>query len=282
MSGRAQRTLEAYRSDLDLFAGWYHETNDEPFDLHRLAIMDVLDYVEWAQKKYTPATVNRRLLVIKRYAEWAAQQGMLDPELAARIKKIPIVRKQELAPRALTDREARRLLKEVQARGSARDEAIITLMLYTGLRIGEVSELRVGDVEMSERKGVVTIRAEVAKAGRERVAPIPKRAREALIRYLDERKAGGGEMLFTGRQGPLSTAGLGAIIRRYGAWAHLDDLTPHVLRHTFAYNYLANNANDLIALADILGHTDLNTTRIYTKRRLSDLQNGAEQVRFYS
>jgi len=62
---------------------------------------------------------------------------------------------------------------------------------------------------------------------------------------------------------------------------NIDGLTPHVLRHTFAYAYLANNSNDLVGLADILGHTDLNTTQIYTKRRLSDLQDGVEQVRFY-
>jgi len=68
---------------------------------------------------------------------------------------------------------------------------------------------------------------------------------------------------------------------KYGAWARLEGVTPHVLRHTFAYIYLENNNNDLVALADILGHSDLNSTRIYTKRRLRDLQEGAERVKFY-
>ena len=82
-------------------------------------------------------------------------------------------------------------------------------------------------------------------------------------------------MLFIGRQGPLTAEGLAAVVAKYATWSRLEGVTPHILRHTFAYNYLENNNNDLVALADILGHTDLNTTRIYTKRRLSDLQKGA-------
>ena len=82
-------------------------------------------------------------------------------------------------------------------------------------------------------------------------------------------------------QGPLSVEGVAAVVAKYASWSQLEGVTPHILRHTFAYNYLENNNNDLVALADILGHSDLNTTRIYTKRRLSDLQEGAERVQFF-
>ncbi len=84
-----------------------------------------------------------------------------------------------------------------------------------------------------------------------------------------------------GRQGPLSAEGVAAVVAKYAAWSRLEGVTPHVLRHTFAYSYLENNNNDLVALADILGHTDLNTTRIYTKRRLADLQAGAERIQYF-
>ena len=57
------------------------------------------------------------------------------------------------------------------------------------------------------------------------------------------------------------------MLAKYASWSRLEGVTPHILRHSFAYNYLENNNNDLVALADILGHSDLNTTRIYTKRR---------------
>jgi site-specific recombinase XerD len=124
-------------------------------------------------------------------------------------------------------------------------------------------------------------RAEVAKGGKERTVPVPKKAREALKVYMEELPSENNEALFVGRQGTLSVEGVAAVVAKYAAWSRLDGVTPHVLRHTFAYSYLENNSNDLVALADILGHTDLNTTRIYTKRRLSDLQEGAERVRFF-
>jgi site-specific recombinase XerD len=279
--GRSERTLRAYRLDMGRFAGWYAEANGEPFTLERLTALDVQDYLSWGQTEgFKPATLNRRLTFLKQYAAWGEAQGVLSPEARGRIKGIAMRKRQALAPRSLSAREVRRLLKEVEARGNLRDQALLTTLLYTGLRLGELVALRREDVTLSERKGTIQVRAEVAKGGKERAVPVPKRAREALQDYMDSRQDREAA-LFLGRQGPLSADGVAAIVARYAEWARLEGVTPHVLRHTFAYSYLANNANDLVGLADVLGHSDLNTTRVYTRRRLSDLQEGVEQVRFF-
>ena len=143
--------------------------------------------------------------------------------------------------------------------------------------------LRPADITLRPRSGSLAVRADTAKGAKARTLPVPKAASDALSAYLAQRAEDDNEhdLIFVGREGPLSTAGVAAMLRKYGRRAKIDSLTPHVLRHTFAYAYLKNNGNDLVGLADILGHTDLNTTRIYTKRRLSDLQDGVEQVRFY-
>ena len=226
-------------------------------------------------------TLNRRLAWLKQYAAWGQQQEVVHRDMRRRIMAIPIQRKQQLAPRSLAPSEARKLLKEVKARGNDRDEAIIATLLYTGLRVGELVSLRIGDVTLSERKGVIHIRAEVAKGGKERDVPVPKKARETLEIYMKKRPSKSNEPLFIGRQGTFSAEGVAAVVTKYADWSRLEGVTPHILRHTFAYNYLENNNNDLVALADILGHTDLNTTRIYTRRGLSDLQEGAQRVQFF-
>lgn len=280
--GRSPRTLHAYEIDWSRFATWYTEVNQEPFSLERLAALDVQDYIAWGREQgLKPTTLNRRLAWLKQYAAWGEQQGVVTAEMRQRIKAVPIQRKQQLAPQSLSPRQARKLLKEVKVRGNPRDEAIISVLLYTGLRVGELVALNLNDVKLSERKGVIQVRAGVAKGGKERAVPVPKRAREALQAYLDIRPPDSNGALFIGRQGPLSAEGIAAIVRKYAAWSRLESVTPHVLRHSFAYSYLENNNNDLVALADILGHSDLNTTRIYTKRRLSDLQEGAERVKFF-
>lgn len=281
--GRSPRTLRAYELDWSQFASWYTEVNQEPFNLERLTAMDVQDYTTWGRQQGLKAsTLNRRLTWLKQYTAWGARQDIVSSEVRRRIKTIPIQRKQQLAPRSLSSAETRKLLKEVEARGNPRDEAIISTLLYTGLRVGELVALELDDVTLSERKGMIQVRAEVAKGGKERAVPVPKRAREALQSYLEAcRPADDSRGLFFGRQGSLSAEGVAAIVRKYAAWARLEGVTPHILRHTFSYSYLKNNDNDLVALADILGHSDLNTTRVYTKRRLSDLQEGVERVQFF-
>ncbi|MHC4074520.1 MAG: tyrosine-type recombinase/integrase [Planctomycetota bacterium] len=280
--GRSPRTMRAYQFDWSQFATWYSDVNQEPFTLERLAAMDVQDYITWGRQQGLKATtLNRRLAWLKRYATWGEQQGVVNPEMRRRIKAIPIQRKQQLAPRSLPPREARKLLKEVKVRGNSRDEAIIAILLYTGLRVGELVSLQMEDVTLTERKGVIRVRAEVAKGGKEREVPVPKKAREAFKAYMEERPSISSGALFMGRQGALSAEGVAAVVAKYAAWSRLEGVTPHILRHTFAYSYLEKNNNDLVALADILGHSDLNTTRIYTRRRLSDLQEGAERVQFF-
>jgi site-specific recombinase XerD len=280
--GRSPRTLRAYELDWSQFASWYAEVNQEPFTLDRLTAMDVQDYITWGRQQGLKAsTLNRRLAWLKQYATWGERQDIVSPEMRQRVKTVPIQRKQQLAPRSLSSPETRKLLKEVNVRGNPRDEAIISILLYTGLRVGELVALELNDVTLSERKGTIQVRAEIAKGGKERAVPVPQKAREALLPTLRYAHPDDGRALFIGRQGPLSAEGVAAVVRKYAAWARLEGVTPHVLRHTFSYSYLENNDNDLVALADILGHSDLNTTRVYTRRRLSDLQEGSERVRFF-
>jgi integrase len=196
--------------------------------------------------------------------------------LADAIASVPRVAQQPLAPRSLTKLELRRLLKEVDIRASKRDKAIVYLFLYSGLRLGEVAQLHCEDISISPRSGTLKVRAEWAKAGKERAVPLAATARATLNEYLEGRGAG---PLFTGERGPLGRNGLTRVVLKYAAAAGVK-LSPHRLRHSFAYRYLEQTKNDLVGLAAILGHSNLNTTMGYTRKRLDDLQDAVEHLEF--
>lgn len=278
--GRRDRTLYAYRKDWEAFAAWYAHANGEPFDLTRLTALDVADYKKAClTQRHTPATVNRRLILVKRYAGYGLERGEVTAERLATLRAVPRVRVQTLAPKSLDRPQARRLLKEVELRASPRDKALVLLMLYSGLRVGEVVRLERGDVTISPKKGSILIRAKIAKGGKQRQVPLPLAARTALTEYFTSRRDRSAA-LFVGQRGPLHEDAVARVLMKYARHADLH-ISPHTLRHTFAFTYLERNANDLIGLANILGHENLQTTRIYTQKRLEDLQVSVENVQYY-
>jgi site-specific recombinase XerD len=135
------------------------------------------------------------------------------------------------------------------------------------------------DVELSERKGSVLVRR--GKGNKQRSVPLNAEARKAVQDWLEVRPSGSDPFLwisveYEGAEG-LTSRAIQRVLRRYGNDAGLDDLTPHVLRHTFAKN-LANSNVGLEKIAALLGHASLNTTRIYVAPDARDLERAVEQL----
>ena len=279
--GRRDRTISAYQTDWRNFAAWYQQTNDEPFDLTRLTALDLNDYRSWGvAQQLAPSTINRRIGFFKYYASWGVEARIVDATVFRAIKDVALVRQQKLAPKALSQAQVRRLLKEVELRADVRDQVIIYTLLYTGLRVGELAHLQIEDVQLAERKGTLVVRGNHAKGGKQREVPVPREARQRLQRYLEHRSRDKGTV-FIGQRGALGEDAIARIVRKYATWAKLEGVTPHTLRHTFSYNYLEKTGNDLIGLANILGHDNVTTTQIYTQKPLGALQDEIEKVQFF-
>lgn len=277
--GRRPATVAAYLADWRKFSRWSAAANGEPFDVSRLVAREAAEFrAAESAREQKAATINRALAFLLEYARWSEERGDIKPGIVRAIQRIPRVMQQQLAPRGLTRVELRRVLKEVDVRANARDKAVIYLTLYSGLRLGEVTHLRLEDVTISERKGLVKVGGQWAKGGRARVVPIPATARKVLSDYLAVRGDAPGE-LFLGERGALGRNGITRIVTKYGAAAGVK-VSPHTLRHCFAYQFLKVSSNDLVALADLLGHANLNTSRHYTRRQLSDLVDALEGMEF--
>lgn len=270
-AGDSDNTIKSYQSDLEQFAAWYKETTGEKLSPNLVTSLDVAEYRQYMMtvKEYSPATVNRKLAAIRAWLTWAQQEEL--------IEHLPVmpkpVARQKLAPRALSRNEVNALLRAVERGGNKRDKAIIAVLLYCGLRVGELVKLRLQDVEINERSGKLTV---WGKGAKKREVPLRVEARHALAAYLEIRGANSqSDKLFLGQRGPLTVRGVAKILEKYAYQAKLNGLHPHSLRHTCAKN-LVDKGVSLDKVAAILGHESLDTTAIYTKASFEDLARAIE------
>lgn len=208
-----------------------------------------------------PATVNRKLNAVKRWLEWAGCH--------ARVPKG--IKEQRRRPRALERNEQNALLRAVERSGKPRDVVLIRIMLACGLRVSETVGLRVGDVELGERYGIITIRQ--GKGGKYREVPVPAETRRVLREYLIGKD--GEDWLFPGKNGNhITSRAAQMIVSKYGYKARVK-VHPHVLRHTCATNLLKTGV-DTRVVAAILGHENINTTAIYAIPGVGDMGRALE------
>lgn len=227
----------------------------------------VRDWRAWAKTvaRLRATTINNTLAAVD---DFYIRRG-LGP---ARARREPLPRH---APQALGRRELLRYLRAVEHCGSARDTVVALLPFYAGLRVSEVVGLDVADVSLSARKGRLRVRGKGRDGGKLRELPLTRpELRAALTAWVEQRPAWSGAghspaLLLNRRGGRLSDRSARTIITGLGEQVGLGDagdmsFGPHTLRHTFATQLLRGGA-DPVLVADLLGHSSLDTIRTYTQ-----------------
>jgi integrase/recombinase XerD len=255
----APRTVEAYRRDLTILAGWLGRP---------LASATTEELERWVAELrgagLSPATIARRVASLRSLFRHlvligaAAENPAAQLELPRRIRRLP---------RTLSHGEAERLSDAAVGTTprALRDHALVELLYGAGLRVSEAVSLDRAGVDLDQR----LVRT-IGKGGKERVVPVGRQAVEALRRYLargrphlDRRHRP--ELFLNAQGGGLTRAGAFLILRRLAAKAGLEPerIHPHLLRHSFATHLLEGGA-DLRSVQEMLGHADLSTTELYT------------------
>jgi site-specific recombinase XerD len=279
----SDRTVKGYLDDLRFFSQWYEEVLNKKINWIKIEAFDLQTFRQYLVngKRQKVAAVNRRIQALKRFFDWAHSHKLIKGENP--IEHLRFMRRQApRQPSALTKTEVHNLLRAAgqSSHGlSKRNYAIIQLMLQGGLRISEVIRLRFSDVTLQPRSGVVNIID--GKGHKSREVPLNLTARQALQNYFKQcqNKEPTTPVFHSKRKAALSLRSIQAMIQTLAKRAKLNRIpvSAHTLRHTFATNYLRANPNQLVELAQLLGHDSLNTTAVYTKASSTQLAEAIEK-----
>lgn len=283
---KSEQTVKAYMTDLHAFSRWFQRITGEILSLESITPMEIIDYrntmLDWGKK---PSTINRSLISISSFCQWAQQNDLILNNPAEGIRSVA---EEPLAPRALERKEQLSLLRAVRRSGNLRDLAIITMLLHTGMRVSELCNLRVSDITISTNSNMITVRE--GKGTKRRNIPMNSTVIRVLKDFLNSSDgnrqtitvAGSAperdQFLFYGQKRmPLTDRGVRYVIKKYAYNAKIENLSPHVFRHTCAKN-LIDAGQSIDRVSKILGHSNINTTAIYTMPTEQDLHITMESI----
>lgn len=255
-------TISSYMRDIRQFSQWLHDTEDrDVIDATQLNISTYLSRLE--EEGRTGSTISRCLASLKNFYAYVVSSGFLEK---TPVTDIRVNRGEKKIPQILTGREIELLLSQpacVDAKGY-RDKAMLELMYATGIRVSELIELNVDDVNIEQ--GII----KCSTARKTRIIPLYPAALRALSAYLRDVRGTmlavpDEQALFVNVNGVrMSRQGFWKILKHYQATAHINkEITPHTLRHSFAVHLLENGA-DLGSLQELMGHSDISSTQMYT------------------
>lgn len=261
--GLSRNTLLSYGRDLRRYAAFLEKKKiTAAGKVGRRDIMDFLLHEK--NRELEPTSIARALVAVRMFHRFLAEEGKVGENVTDALESPKLWKK---LPNYLTLAEVERLLDAPNARRAqgVRDAAVLETMYATGLRASEVTSLKLSSLDFQEG----TLRV-MGKGSKERVVPMGKTARESVRRYIAKARAGWvkegrTDALFVSRQGrPISRQTVWAILKKYARQSGLGKkVYPHVLRHSFATHLLEHGA-DLRVVQELLGHSDIATTQIYT------------------
>ena len=267
----SENTIASYMRDVRQFSQW----------LRTAAQLDVIDATQQNIAAYlshleaegrTGATVSRSLASLKNFYSYVVSSGFLETTPVTEIK---VNRGEKKLPQILTGREIELLLAQpvcVDAKGF-RDKAMLEVMYATGIRVSELINLNIDDVNIEQ--GIV----KCADAKKTRIIPLYPAALKALSVYIKDIRSTmlaspSEQALFVNVGGiRMSRQGFWKILKHYQVTAHIEkEITPHTLRHSFAVHLLENGA-DISSLQELMGHSDVSSTQMYTQLINQKLQS---------
>lgn len=237
---RSPRTVTNYCSSAELLESWLiHDSRSA--NLADIGRQDIEAFVVDQLKRRSAATAATRFRCLQQYFKWLALEDEIDSNPMAGMTAPNV---EEPPVPILMEDELEALLQSTEGQGfdRRRDHAIIRVLIDTGIRVGELVQIELGNVDLN--RGEILVHG---KGARSRHVPLGAKSVEALNRYLGERRCQpheGDAALWIGVRGPLSESGVAQLLRRRGAECGVDGVTPNRFRHSFAHKWLLDGGDE--------------------------------------
>ncbi len=278
----SDNSIRNYISDIRGFNKWYQEI-DFSEDLKKMTFYHLNAYKDHmiGNKRKKTSSINRSIQSLKNFCQFLIKRKLIKTNPAEKIRFLKSTKRMQ--PQALSKQYIHKLLSVTShsSHGTQkRNYAIIQIILQTGIRVSELTNLELRDLKIYDRSG--EIRIVNAKGGKERTIPLNNIARRALKSYLGKRLMDSKSIAFLSKRNQKLTArAVQKVISNLGKKANIGEISPHILRHTFAINYLRSNPQCLVELSGLLGHESLDTTSIYTVASKERLASTIEKAGVY-
>lgn len=277
LEGLAPRSLKDYKNHMNYFKEYIYKEQRTP-SIRSVEVDTFRSYIYYMvqEKQYKPCTVNIRLRTLKAYLKWLYNERYLKEDLSTRLKlvKEPIDTVMPLEANTI-----KKLLKQPNKDTFVgfRDFTIMIVMLDCGIRVGELVNLKISDIDLKSK--VINIRSEIAKSRTFRQVPLSSKSIRLIKEIICIIKKSNTDYLFpSSYANKMDTNQVIHNFRKYGKQANITQrCTPHALRHTFAVSFL-KNGGDVFTLQRILGHTTLEMTRRYVQLTNNDLIKKHKEV----
>jgi len=276
--GRSTVTIKNYLSNLKLFLRWLKKTDEvKRVDFTCVTPIDLLSYRSHLQyeNRHNTATINQHVAALRSFFSFLHNRGVISFSVIANFKPLskPYLRAPDVPKRAQV-LKLFRMVETSNDRGK-RDFAILQLFVQCGLRLSEVANIEIDDIEISERKG--TLRIVAGKGNQPRELHLNKTARHALLAYqivrpsLPDTK----KLFISQLNRPLSKRSIYHLTKKYLEAAGMGHLSCHDLRHLFATN-LYNRHKDILLVKEALGHKTLESTLRYSHKTSEEIAKALE------
>ena len=266
--GLSKNTVDAYQNDLNDFLSWLNKINIQ--DYKKVTETEINEYVAHLFKNgLKSSSVNRKISTLKSFYLFLIKKKLIS---LSPLSEVITPKKEQYLPSSMSEDEVEQLLQSpnIELDIETRDKAMIEMLYATGMRISELINLKMIDIDIE--RSVLKV---LGKGSKERLVPFGEKASDSLSYYLKKRKKSSAKEVFLSNRGKKMTrTGFWQRIKIYLSREGLKDtISPHTLRHAFA-THLLNRGADLRSVQLLLGHSDLSTTQIYThiaKQRLGEV-----------